>query len=297
MQPLVIHFMSQHKPVFYFLLFCFSITLLVVFSAYFAGITLKGETLLFSQLMMMSLMFVPGISAIFVQKFVVKEPLKKLGFTWGKRKHYIKYFIIIALIFLLNYTLTFFFFLKPDMSLTSFIKTNIPGETLPFDARYMVLIFVFITFFAAPVSNFFPSLGEELGWRGFLLNRLLPLGNRKAVVLSGIIWALWHTPMIILLGFGYGSNWAPGAALHFVMVTSLGVWFGKIWIQTKSTLLIAFLHGVFNAHAYGFWTLIFVSDNKLVIGSVGIINVSLCLIVGIISFFSLPRKNTSIVNL
>jgi membrane protease YdiL (CAAX protease family) len=289
--------MHSPKAAVYFLILCFAITLTVVFSAYLSGISLSGKSMLFSQLMIMSLMFVPGLSAIFVQKFIVKEPLKKLGFTWGKRKHYIKYFLIIALIFLLNYTITFFFFLKPDLSLSSFINTYMPGETLPFDSRYMVLIFVFITFFVAPVSNFFPSLGEELGWRGFLLNYLLPHGNRKAVVISGVIWALWHTPMIVLLGFGYGSHWAWGGLLHFVMVTSLGIWFGKIWVKTKSTLLIAFLHGVFNAHAYGFWTLIFVSENKLVIGSVGIINVCLCLIVGIISFFSLPQKNTSEVHL
>jgi membrane protease YdiL (CAAX protease family) len=36
------------------------------------------------------------------------------------------------------------------------------------------------------------TLGEELGWRGFLLPHLVDLGERRALILSGAIWGLWH---------------------------------------------------------------------------------------------------------
>lgn len=44
------------------------------------------------------------------------------------------------------------------------------------------------------------GLGEELGWRGYLLPRLLPLGTAPALVLSGVIWVLWHAPLALLTG-------------------------------------------------------------------------------------------------
>src|SRR5919112_4062042 len=42
------------------------------------------------------------------------------------------------------------------------------------------------------------SLGEELGWRGYLLPQLLSVGQTRALVLVGLIWAAWHMPLIFL---------------------------------------------------------------------------------------------------
>src|SRR5918998_4486283 len=42
------------------------------------------------------------------------------------------------------------------------------------------------------------SLGEELGWRGYLLPQLLSVGRTRALVLIGLIWAAWHMPLIFL---------------------------------------------------------------------------------------------------
>src|SRR5215217_5612259 len=42
------------------------------------------------------------------------------------------------------------------------------------------------------------SLGEELGWRGYLLPQLLSIGWTRAMVLVGLVWAAWHMPLIFL---------------------------------------------------------------------------------------------------
>lgn len=57
-------------------------------------------------------------------------------------------------------------------------------------------------------------LGEEFGWRAYLLPKLMPIGSRKAVLLVGVIWSAWHWPMIIM-GFNYGTDYwgAPVSAL------------------------------------------------------------------------------------
>src|SRR5436305_814196 len=49
------------------------------------------------------------------------------------------------------------------------------------------------------------AFGEQWGWRGYLLPRLLPLGQWPALLLSGAIWGLWHAP-VILLGYNYPQH-------------------------------------------------------------------------------------------
>jgi membrane protease YdiL (CAAX protease family) len=39
------------------------------------------------------------------------------------------------------------------------------------------------------------SLAEEIGIRGYLLPKLLPLGRKRALLVSGLVWATWHMPL------------------------------------------------------------------------------------------------------
>ena len=60
----------------------------------------------------------------------------------------------------------------------------------------------------APIINSFFTFGEEFGWRGYLLPNLLPLGEKKAFLISGVIWGLWHAP-VIAMGHNFGLDY-PG---------------------------------------------------------------------------------------
>jgi membrane protease YdiL (CAAX protease family) len=99
------------------------------------------------------------------------------------------------------------------------------------------------------VINTVPALGEELGWRGFLLPRLLPLGVVPAVLISGVIWGAWHAPLL-LLGYNYPS--APGwlaVVMMCGMCTLVGAVFGWLRIRSQSVWPAALAHGTFNAAA------------------------------------------------
>lgn len=63
-------------------------------------------------------------------------------------------------------------------------------------------------FLLAPIINSFFTFGEEFGWRGYLLHKLMPLGGRRASLLMGIIWGIWHWP-VIFMGYEYGFDY-PG---------------------------------------------------------------------------------------
>jgi len=60
----------------------------------------------------------------------------------------------------------------------------------------------------APFLNGLFTLGEEFGWRAYLLPRLMPLGGRRAAIVLGLIWGAWHWP-VIAMGYEYGFDY-PG---------------------------------------------------------------------------------------
>jgi uncharacterized protein len=59
------------------------------------------------------------------------------------------------------------------------------------------------------------AMGEELGWRGYLLPRLLPMGRTRALVLVGLTQAAWHMPAIFLTTWIY-----PPEANKLIVVPS-----------------------------------------------------------------------------
>ncbi len=70
------------------------------------------------------------------------------------------------------------------------------------------------------------AFGEEYGWRGVLAGELRPLGAVRANLLTGVLWGLWHAPIIILMGHNYGSEWGWGVLVmvawgHPVLVPAL----------------------------------------------------------------------------
>lgn len=86
------------------------------------------------------------------------------------------------------------------------VAANTP---LPFSIQVLALLQFVQALLLSPILNGIFTFGEEFGWRGYLLPKLMPLGGRKAVLISGVIWGIWHWP-IIAMGHNYGLDY-PGA--------------------------------------------------------------------------------------
>lgn len=92
------------------------------------------------------------------------------------------------------------------------------------------------------------TAGEEIGWRGWLLPRLLPLGTRWALVLSGLIWGLWHAPAI-LLGLNYEQRNPVGIVMMAVACVGVGILIGQLRLASGSLLPCVLAHAALNVFA------------------------------------------------
>jgi membrane protease YdiL (CAAX protease family) len=88
-------------------------------------------------------------------------------------------------------------------------------------------------------------LGEELGWRGFALPRLIErFGVGRATLVLGVLWGLWHLPTFFLDGAPQSE--VPILA-YVAYTTALAGAFTWIWLHTRGSVLLATLfHGAVN---------------------------------------------------
>jgi len=94
------------------------------------------------------------------------------------------------------------------------------------------------------------ALGEELGWRGYLLPKLLFLGPRRALLLSGLLHGIWHLPMILLTPYYHSmGNLLITLPLFLATLTLAGVFYGELRLRTGSVWPAAIAHRAFNV----FW--------------------------------------------
>ena len=84
------------------------------------------------------------------------------------------------------------------------------------------------------------SLGEEIGWRGFLLPALLQrMSPLAASVVLGVVWGLWHLPIDLAVGFGlHGIGAVMARVIFAVPLSILFTWF---YLRSGGSLLVALL--------------------------------------------------------
>src|SRR6266545_6048055 len=99
------------------------------------------------------------------------------------------------------------------------------------------------TLFMIAIGVFSGALGEELGWRGYLLPKLLFLGPRRALLLSGLLHGLWHLPLILLTPYYHNmGNLLITLPLFLATFTLAGVFYGYMRLTTGSVWPAAIAH-------------------------------------------------------
>jgi membrane protease YdiL (CAAX protease family) len=114
----------------------------------------------------------------------------------------------------------------------------VPGWTLLAIVGFQAVVL-------GPLLGLLMAFGEEYGWRGYLQGELVKMGKTGGIVLVGVIWGLWHIPLI-LMGHNYPGYPLLGSVLMMVYSITLALILGYAVLKSGSVWLAAFLHALNN---------------------------------------------------
>ena len=196
------------------------------------------------------IMWSPGFSAI-ITKLVFQKNLRNIGWGLGKTKYQIFSYFFPLFLGAVVYGIVWLIGLG-GMSIEKF-TTEVGqffgmSETPSFIISFLLLAVV--VFPNALVG----AIGEEIGWRGLLVPELSKLTSfTKLSLFSGIIWAAWHVPGIIAMGYTSGiSPWFT-IPCFAVMVISASFVFAWIRLKSGSVWTAVILHATHNLFIQNFY--------------------------------------------
>ncbi|MEK3902748.1 type II CAAX endopeptidase family protein [Paenibacillus sp. FSL R7-0179] len=97
------------------------------------------------------------------------------------------------------------------------------------------------------VMGIISSAGEELGWRGYMLTRLTEAHVPKPILMSGLIWGIWHIPAILIGSYYSGPSLALSIVLFMVTISSFNIIISLLRLSTGSIWPAVLLHASWNA--------------------------------------------------
>ena len=201
-------------------------------------------------------MFMPMLSNL-LTRFITKEGFGNMYLRPHIKGHVKEYLLLYfgpTALLLLSGALYFLIFpgsFDPDITNLKEMVASSSRQGLDVPTLLIVQALIFVVL--GPIVNIIPTMGEELGWRGYLLPKLrIFLSDRASLIITGVIWGIWHLP-IIVMGHNYGTSYwgypVLGILDMIVFCVVLGVIEGYISIKLESAIPAAMIHSTVNAGA------------------------------------------------
>jgi membrane protease YdiL (CAAX protease family) len=217
----------RRKPIALFLLFA-----LVFSTPFYLLLNLSGGRGEGMRLYVAGLMWCPALAALLACR-LSGIPVATLGWRWpGARMLWLCYLLPLA------YGLAAYAFIWASglgafstQDYAAFAGKSLGLAAFPPAAR--VALMVLLQASAGFVLSCSTALGEEIGWRGFLAPRLLArFGFAGGSTATGLLWSLWHLPVIFWVNY-YGD--VPRAfAIACFAATLVAASFVYSWFRLRS---------------------------------------------------------------
>jgi len=196
-------------------------------------------------------MFIPFVATI-VTCILYKVPLGSLALVKKPNRWFLAAWILPALLSFAALGLSLLLpgvEYSPSMEGVSRYYTappNVPVEQFTLFGLSPVVSVLIMALISGPTVNALFAFGEEIGWRGFLQHEWARFSFWKMSFLIGIIWGIWHTPLI-LQGLNYPQHPLAGVGMMIIFTTLLSPLLSYIRMKTGSVAGAAIMHGTINA--------------------------------------------------
>lgn len=190
-------------------------------------------------------MWTPGIVGL-VLSFYFGSRFKDIGFKKGNLKSYLyAYFVpaVTSLLVMLALILTGIGQFQIDPALV---------ERVGSVKSVLMRVLIFGPTLGA-VLGFVSGLGEEIGWRGFLHSRLITLKIKHPFLITGIIWAIWHWPLILFADYATSAHPAISLSLFTCSILGYSVFMGYLREKSGSVFPAGLAHGAHNLWIQGIY--------------------------------------------
>jgi len=181
---------------------------------------------------------------------LTKESNNNLWIHLRGRKGYAYIFLAwYGILFTLLAGQVLFFIFNPSLFSfsTKIFATESLGSVSLEQQRNLYISGIFIFPFMLDV---FFALGEEWGWRGYLLPKLTQLhGAIPAVLISSMIWSFWHMPLVIIESGSHEINPLYIFFIYLLISPALSMIFSFLTLKSGSALPAAFAHQCYNLYS------------------------------------------------
>jgi uncharacterized protein len=221
-------------------------------------------------------MYAPALAAVVMRLFVSKEGLRRaLGPLPSLKIGLAAVLLPLAFVLIL-------------VAIVAMINVGEPTPGIPMGSLLAILTFV-----GVPIGTLL-AFGEEFGWRGYLLPKLLPLGEVKAALIVGLIWGPWHLPVLIA-GLNYpGQPIIAVLAVFLLSATLLSFLHTRFYVASGYSLIaVALLHGSLNTFSDRLTDQNHLSGNPLIVSAGGVIASALLAAGMFITYRVLARRKSS----
>ena len=227
------------------------IVFVFAFSSFFYFLIIHSGSLGYGRGMyVFGLMWCPALAGMLTLRLNGRS-IADLGWKWGETKYQLRSWYIPILYASIAYAIIWIFhfgaFGNPEYY-DSMTKTMHLGGP----PWISVVLGVFLLGTFGMIRSVSACLGEEIGWRGFLVPELWKTTSFTATsLISGIIWSLWHYPILIFADYNAGTPTWYGLTCFTVLVISISFVFawmrlksGSVWTPRFSTRATTFIFRV-----------------------------------------------------
>lgn len=194
-------------------------------------------------------MWSPGIAAI-ITRLIYQKNLRSLGWKWGKWRYQSISYFLPFLVVLVVYSMVWIFGIG-DVSIAKFMD-NINRSLLGMETTPSLFICIVSLLTIWMLIACIYALGEEIGWRGFLVYELSKITSyRNTSLIIGLLWSVWHIPAMLIMGYNSGNPFWFSIISFTIMITSLS--FIMTWLRLKSGSVwtAVIVHGSHNLFIMG----------------------------------------------